>query len=64
MERDVRVITCDYLEVEIPIIVFIHNHYWYWNEDNFVYYDETCEHYLTLDYVIRKVEDAGLRRKL
>lgn len=29
-----RVITCDYLEVEIPIIVFYCDTYWYWNEDD------------------------------
>lgn len=31
-----RVIICDYHEVGIAIIVF----YWYWNEDDFVYYQE------------------------
>lgn len=52
-----RVITCDYLEVEIPIIVFYCDTYWYWNEDDFVYYQEDSrEHYLTLDYVMREVK--------
>ena len=35
-----RVITCDYLEVEIPIIEYYCDTYWYWNEDEFVYYQE------------------------
>ena len=56
-----RVITCDYLDVEILVIV-----YWYWNEDDFVYYQEDSkEHYLTLDYVMRSVKhNDRLRRKL
>ena len=49
----VRVITCDYLEDEIPIIVYYCDAYWYWNEDDFVYYQEQ---YLTLDYVRRSVK--------
>ena len=61
-----RVITCDYLEVEIPIIVFYCDTYWYWNEDDFVYYQEDSrEHYLILDYVMREVKhNDRLRRKL
>lgn len=35
-----RVITCEYLEVEIAIIVFYCDTYWYCNEDDFVYYQE------------------------
>ena len=61
-----RVITCDYLEVEIPVIVFYCDVYWYWNEDDFVYYQEDSkEQYLTLDYVMRSVKNNDrLRRKL
>ena len=53
----VKVITCDYLEVEIPIIEFYCNAYWCWDEDDFVYYQEGSKaHYLTLDYVMRSVK--------
>ena len=46
----VRVITCEYLEDEIPVIVFYCDAYWYWNEDEFVYYQEDSkDRYLTLD---------------
>lgn len=50
-----RAITCDYLEVEIPVIVFYCDAYWYWNEDDFVYYQEGSKvNYLTLDYVMKE----------
>lgn len=32
------------------------NTYWFWNEDDFVYYQEDSRvHYLTLDYVMRRL---------
>lgn len=52
-----REIACDYLEVEIPVIVIYCDAYWYWNEDDFVYYQEDSKvNYLTLDYVMRSVK--------
>lgn len=30
-----RVVISDYIEVEIPIVVFYFDRYWYWNEDDF-----------------------------
>ena len=61
-----RVVTCDYLEVEIPVIVFYCDAYWYWNEDDlFIIKKDSKTHYLTLDYVMRSVKyNDRLRRKL